>query len=182
MRLAFAAGLAVVAALGQARTARADVALRERAGVYQLDGIFSVQASSALVWGVLTDYEGIGRFVDSIKESRVLKRERGGVIIEQVGRAGFLIFSKEVKLVLAVDEQPDSEIDFRELQGPFERYVGSWRIRAGGGGCLVCYRLDAQPAASLVPGFVARRVMRKTVGRLLEEVRREIERRAAAHG
>src|SRR5262245_29342018 len=56
---------------------------------YVVDAAFDVNVPASLAWEVLTDYEGIGRFVSSIRQSTVKRREAGRVLLEQhgVGRA-----------------------------------------------------------------------------------------------
>jgi hypothetical protein len=148
-------------------------------GAYRLAGEFAVEAGTAVIWGVLTDYDGIGSFVSSIKSSRVLRREPEAAVIEQEGDGRFLFFSRRVKLTLAVRENNPAGIDFRDLDGSqFKQYEGSWRISLSTGGCVVAYELTALPDPSLWPRFAARKTLRKNVQRQLEEVRVEIERRA----
>ncbi|MBI3553392.1 MAG: SRPBCC family protein [Elusimicrobia bacterium] len=171
---AMTAGCVAFAALAEP----AEVSLRSEGGVYHLDGRFAVNASSALTWEVLTDYDGIGGFVSSILGSRVLRREPGGAVIEQVGSGRFLFFSRRVRLTLAVREEPMARVDFRELSRlQFRQYRGSWRIDASGSGCIVHYELAAEPDPSLGPRFIAKRVLKGNAQRLLDEVRAEIERR-----
>src|SRR5688572_5621277 len=55
---------------GAVRTAIQD----DADGSYQVDGSFEVQAPRSVVWAVLTDYDGIGGFVKSIRRSAVTAR------------------------------------------------------------------------------------------------------------
>ena len=148
-------------------------------GAYHLAGKFAVEAGTAVIWGVLTDYDGIGSFVSSVKSSRVLRREPEATVIEQEGDGWFLFFSRRIKLTLAVREHNPAGIDFRDLDGSqFKQYEGSWRISPSTGGCVVAYELTAQPDSSIGPRFAARKALRKNVQSQLEEVRAEIKRRA----
>jgi hypothetical protein len=164
-------------------------------GIYLLNGEFTVRASSSAAWEVITDYDAIGRFVSSIRSSRVLKRGPGSAIIEQEGNCRFLFFSRRVKLTLAVKESPPGRVYFREISGPqFKRYQGSWTITdsialpPGGlrasnkamgskAGCSVSYELVVAPNFSVVPRFITKSVLKKSAQQLLNEVRTEIERR-----
>lgn len=147
-------------------------------GVYFLNGEFTVRASSSTAWGVITDYDAIGRFVSSIRSSRVLKRELGRAVIEQEGNCRFLFFSRRVKLTLAVKESPPGRVHFREISGPqFKRYQGSWTIAGSTASCSVKYELIVAPNFSVVPRFITKSVLKKSAQQLLNEVRTEIERR-----
>lgn len=148
-------------------------------GSYLLDGEFWAEATPAVAWQVLTDYDGIGGFVSSIRSSRVLRRGTGTAVIEQEGTGRFLLFSRSVKLTLEVREERPKRLDFRDIEGrQFKQYEGSWTIASSSGGCRVGYRLAAQPDPSLGPRFAAKAVLKKNARRLLEEVRAEIEHRA----
>lgn len=174
---AFAAGLLFLCST--AFPSNVQVRLDEtEEGAYRLAGEFAVGADTASIWGVLTDYDGIGSFVSSVKSSRVLGRGSGSVVIEQEGSGRFLFFSRRVKLTLAVREQAAERIDFRDIDGSqFKRYEGSWRISSSSGSYAVVYELTAQPDASLGPRFAAGKALRKNVRRQLEEVQAEIKRR-----
>ena len=52
---------------------------------YVVDAAFDVNVPTSLAWEVLTDYEGIGRFVSSIRQSTIQRREAGRVLLEQHG-------------------------------------------------------------------------------------------------
>ena len=148
-----------------------------RPGRYEIEGRFTVDAATATAWGVITDYDGIDRFVSSMQSSRVLRREPGRTVIEQIGRGHFLFFHKTVELTLDVKEEP-GRVEFQKDYGPdFNAYSGSWEIHPFEGGCSVVYRLDAEPAASLGPRFAAKRALKQTAEDLLKQVRQEILRR-----
>jgi ribosome-associated toxin RatA of RatAB toxin-antitoxin module len=147
-------------------------------GVYRLDGEFTVDAATATAWAVVTDYDRIEHFVSSIESSRILRRDADGAVVEQVGRGKFLFFSRRAKLTLDVREKGPGRLEFRRISGPeFLGYEGSWTVSPSMDGCIVEYALRAEPAPGVAPKFAAKRVLRKTVQGLLDEVRAEILRR-----
>jgi hypothetical protein len=78
---------------------------------------------------------------------------------------------------LAIREEAEASILFRDLSGKdFEFYEGSWRIEPSNQGVWVRYELRARPLFS-VPGFVAKRMFKRTAEDLLGQVRLEILRR-----
>lgn len=170
------------AALLAASAVRAQVAVAVSAGAegeYRLTGRFGVDARPELAWSVLTDYEGLSGFVSSIRASRVLSRDGEGALIEQEGTGRFLFISRRVRLRLAVRERAPSSLSFEDIDGgQFRVYRGSWTITPEGEGCVVDYELVARPEPSLAPDFAAARALRKSVQRLLGEVREEMGRRA----
>jgi len=179
--LGAAAALVAAAALpvSAARTEpKVSLDVRGAAGAYHVEGAFSVAAPADVAWGVVTDYNGISRFVSSVVESRVLSRRPGVTVLEQVGSGRFFFVSRKVALTLAVTETPRTRVDFRELEGGFAQYEGSWQILPSQDGCLVGYELTAKPGPGLAPRFAARAALRRGAEELLDEVRREILRRA----
>lgn len=170
-----AAGL--LASAGQAGEIAVRVSESSRR-VYELEGRFEVSAPSSVVWDVLADYDGIDEFVPSVIESRLVHRRAGAALIEQRMAGKALIFSREVELTLEVREVLNERIAFQDVsQRDFSQYAGEWRLAAAGGGTAVTYRLTASPRFT-APDFLTRGAFKRGVRELLEEVRREILRRA----
>jgi carbon monoxide dehydrogenase subunit G len=169
----------VAAALPSVALAQsADVTIRDdERGMYRVEGAFVVDAPRTVVWEVLTDYEGIDEFVSSILRSEVTERRPDGLLLQQEAVGKLFLFSKSIHLLLEVREEPEHTIAFRDVSGrSFESYSGEWRIEDAGDAVRVSYALSAKPAFRQPP-FVARRTMRDSVQRLLDEVRLEIESR-----
>ena len=146
---------------------------------YSIEGVFQVKASSTAVWDVLTDYDRIGRFVSSMRHSRVVEtRPDGTLIMEQEAVGRVLFFSRTVRLRLEVRRDAEG-LRFEDLDHKdFRRYAGSWTTRAAAGGTEVTYRLEAEPDF-MAPSLLKRRGLRRGAKDLLEQVRAEILRREA---
>ncbi len=177
-------GLACALGLCVSSTAwGADVSLRieeDRPGWYVMEGSFTVAATREMVWGVLTDYDRIGRFVSSIRTSRVLERHPDHLLLEQVASGGVLFFRRRTSVLLVIYEEPLRSIWFQDTSGKdFVSYAGAWRIEPQPRYVRVEYRLEAAPRF-YIPGFLARGIFRKSAERLLDEVRLEIMKRASA--
>ena len=145
---------------------------------YTVDASFDVNVPSSVAWEVLTDYEGIGRFVSSIRQSAIKRRESGRVLLEQhaVGRAW--IISVPMHVVLDVREQDQRVLAFRDVCGKsFRTYEGTWELTPTPGGTRVTYRLKADPNGRQ-PAMLAKSAIRGSVRKLLDEVRGEILARA----
>jgi carbon monoxide dehydrogenase subunit G len=162
--------------------ANAPVTVDVESGVdesYVVDAAFDVNAPAPIAWEVLTDYEGIGRFVSSIRYSTIKQREAGRVVLEQHGVGRAWIVSLPMHVVLDVREQDQRVLSFRDLCGKsFTTYEGSWELTTIDGGTRVTYRLKADPNGKQ-PAMLARSAIRGSVRKLLDEVRHEMLARAA---
>ena len=177
-------GLACALGLCVSSTAwGADVSLRieeDRPGWCVMEGSLTVAATREMVRGVLTDYDRIGRFVSSIRTSRVLERHPDHLLLEQVASGGVLFFRRRTSVLLVIYEEPLRSIWFQDTSGKdFVSYAGAWRIEPQPRDVRVEYRLEAAPRF-YIPGFLARGIFRKSAERLLDEVRLEIMKRASA--
>ena len=144
----------------------------------QLEGRFTTGAASATAWSVLTDYDHIPAFVDSMRSSRVKARGDGYLLVEQESVAKVLWFRRKLDVVLKVREEPPRLIAFEDVsKASFERYEGSWTLQNTPGGREVVYRLTIK---GRLVGLVARSRSQTMVKDLLEQVRAEIGRRDAA--
>ena len=164
--------------LGATRAISVDVENAARK-TYVVDAAFDVNAPATVAWEVLTDYEGIGRFVSSIRHSTIKKRESGRVLLEQHGVGRAWIVSLPMHVVLDVREESQRILIFRDVCGKsFSTYAGAWELIAIEGGTHVSYRLKADPNGRQ-SAVLARSAIRGGVKKLLNEVRNEILARAA---
>jgi carbon monoxide dehydrogenase subunit G len=144
----------------------------------RLDGSFTVDCPAATAWSVLTDYDHIQKFVTSMRKSRVKERGDGFLLVEQESVAKLFLFHRTLHVLLKVVEKPLQSIAFDDVaKTSFARYTGSWTLQEVAGGLEVAYRLTVQ--GGLV-GMTPRGSSQQMVRSLLEQVRAEIGRRAAA--
>ncbi len=161
---------------------RGEVSVQEQSdgGVYEIEGSFGLDArvSGDVVWGVLSDYDHLGRFISSLKESEVKRRLPHEVLLEQEGAGKGLLALEPFRVLLDVREKPTREIDFTDiLHRDFDVYEGSWRLRERPDGWRVSYRLRAKPRWAL-PGFIGKPAFASGAADLLAELRAEIVRRS----
>ncbi len=146
-------------------------------GVYRVEGAFEVEAPLEAVWEALADYDQIGKFVSTIRESRVTDRTPIALTLVQEAEIQVLMFSQKVSLVLEVREDFKKSIVFQDtLLKDFSKYEGSWRMEETGGKVHVRYGLHAKPRFE-IPGFLGRLLFEGSASDLLKEVRIEILRR-----
>jgi ribosome-associated toxin RatA of RatAB toxin-antitoxin module len=176
--------LALLAAAGSVAAATApepDITVREADGVYSVGATFTVAAPAAAVRAVLTDYNNIPSFMPDVRRSRVLDRESGYVRVEQHAVASFMLFSKDIHLVLMIEEGPET-LRFGDTAGTsFRLYEGSWSLTPTAEGTTVAYALNARPSFS-VPGFVLRRLLDRDARVMIDRLRIEIAARVMRAG
>jgi carbon monoxide dehydrogenase subunit G len=167
------------AAVLSAHTAITVDVARGADDAYIVDASFDVDVPQQIAWQVLTDYEGLGRFVSSIRQSTVRRREAERVILEQYGVGRAWIVSVPMHVVLDVREEEQRSVTFRDLCGKsFSTYEGKWEVVQATAGTRVTYQLKADPNGKQ-PAVLARSAIRGSVRKLLDEVRAEILARAA---
>ncbi len=179
--------LCLLATIGNAGVARAtqdggadDPVLSETltSGVYALEGSFQVKAEPSLVWQVLTDYDHLSHFVPSVRTSVATVRLDGGLSVAQQFEVNVLIFSRDMRVRLSIDEEPERRIAFRDTaKHDFDLYQGSWTITKTATGSRVVYLLQARPHEA-VPEFVSRGAFKDSALQMLGQLRDEIVRRS----
>ncbi|MHB2025991.1 MAG: SRPBCC family protein [Elusimicrobiota bacterium] len=146
---------------------------------YEVQGEFSVEASSQDVWNVLTDYNHLSGFIPGLFSSSVRKRWLNGVLLSQKAEGKFYFFSRPVQVLLHIAETPLIRIDFNDvLRKDFRIYKGAWTIRNKkySPQSEVHYELEASPDRG-IPAPIAGLVLKRNAASLLESVRTEILRR-----
>ena len=152
----------------------------EVSGVYALEGGFEVNAGNHVVWQVLTDYDDLPHFVPSVRSSIAWKLADGGLLVVQDFEGKALIFTRDMRVRLAVSEQPERGIVFRDTAlGDFEVYEGSWQLQPTSRGTKVAYRLRAR-LRDAPPDFIARGAFKGSAVQMLGLLRDEIVRRDLA--
>jgi hypothetical protein len=177
----FITTVAIAAATLAAAAAAPDgpiISVRESGGDYTVSAEFTVPQPAAVARGVLTDYANIPRFMPAVRKSLVLSQEPGRARVEQEAVSKFVWFSKEVYLVLDIEEVADA-IRFRDdCSRSFERYEGAWTLSPRATDTMIRYQLTARPAFN-VPGFVLKKLLNRDAGVMIARLRAEIARAAA---
>jgi hypothetical protein len=154
-----------------------DLTVTNHEGLYRVRGAFSVMACIDTAWAVLTDYDGIPRFVKSVRASVVERSPEGPRRVNQEAVQKVLLFRKTVHVALEIEEDRPYRVGFKDaLKRDFKLFEGAWTIEPRGDSLTVRYALDAEPM-SQPPGIVGRMVMSGSAHDQLEQVRAEILRR-----
>ena len=137
----------------------------------------------ALVWAVLTEYERYPRFISSMRDSRIVSRNLGGLVVEQKGRFSFLFFSQDIEARMLVSEFPPNIIESSVLEGNFKVMNGRYELLQVGDNTRISFSGRLIPKFSLPPVFgksIVRSVLLRNVNELIAEIlRRDAETRLA---
>ncbi|MCO5604462.1 hypothetical protein L7F22_058628 [Adiantum nelumboides] len=120
--------------------------LLENGGVHrQVVASITVKASSKDVWNVLTAYEALPEFVPNLVNSVVLSRDGNKVRLIQEGCKCLLYMVLHARVVLDLWEQPEQEITFKQVQGDFDSFQGTWTLnQLGGQHTVLKYAVDTK--------------------------------------
>ena len=166
----FTAAMSVVAGADEQAT------VSEAGGVYSVRASFTVVQSPAAAMAVLTDYEHLARFMPGLQSSVIVGRDGARVTVNQEAVAKFLTFSKQISLVLEVNEGAGALTFADHGHKSFSCYQGSWQVSTLNGRTLVIYTLTAKPAFS-VPEFILSKLFRRDAGRMISALQKEISSR-----
>lgn len=140
----------------------------------------------AVVWEVLSDYEGLDAIIPAVSDSRIVGEEDGRLILRQEGRAGMWFVKRGFSVTFRVEEKPMSSILFEAFEGDFETFRGVWQVKPARNGTLVRHEVQVVPRF-WAPGWAMRRIagemmmdtLRGVVGKCFEVGRAAGDGRAA---
>ena len=150
---ALAAALGVLSA-AQPATAQ-EISMRaERQGEFVVvSATVELQVEQRLAWDVLADYDHLAEFIPDMQSSRVLARNADGVIVEQKGEIGFLIFRQPVDVRLVVSEFPPQRIVARAISGNLKEMEARYELESSSAGVKISYFGRFIPDFLLPPVF-----------------------------
>jgi hypothetical protein len=155
------------------------VSLDREAGHCHAQGRFHAAVPVAIAWQVLTDYEGITRFVHSVRESRLEPGPDGQPRLRQDAVGSAFLVHRRVRVLLKLDEVPNRRIGFHDVLGEdFREYHGEWRLLPDTAGVRIEYELSAEPNSALLRMFCRGSLLHGAED-LLAQVRDEMLRRGA---
>ena len=136
--------------------------------VYQITSSGTVEATPAAVWRILTDYNHLADYLPNLKSTRVVSRNGDRVIVEQVGAARFLFFSRTIRLLVQVNERAPDRIDIGLIEGDMKVYRATWEFSPlpGATGTRVVYNATIVPKFD-VPGIVGTKVVKKDIAEMM---------------
>ncbi len=142
---------------------------------FKVSGDVEVQASRALAWEALTDYEGWARFLPDLHVSRIVSRTP-----LRIAQRGSLPWLPGIPIVVLADvvEQPKTKLSFSKIQGNVMFLEGEWRISGKDGALRLDYHAEVIPGFPLPANLSVELVQKDTRARV-EAMAEEILRRAS---
>ena len=122
-------------------------------------------------------------FIPGMTESRTVSRSGSKAVVEQTGKAGSLLFSYPIDIVVLVDEHPPTGISVHLLGGNLRTFEGGYRLEPVAGfddSFFLSWSGVIEPEFSL-PSFITTWTLRQSVEAEFRAMIAEIERRAALH-
>jgi ribosome-associated toxin RatA of RatAB toxin-antitoxin module len=151
---------------------------RQSGGVRRLAVRMRLAVDPLWVWGVLTDYDNLHRFIPNLASSRQIWRRGQRVALEQVGTQQFcgLRFSARVEIEIEEDTSAGC-LRFHMLRGDFRRFEGVWQVSAGEGGTTLLYDLTVQGRPGMPITLIEQR-LQEDLANNIRGVQQEAQRRA----
>lgn len=140
----------------------------------------TIDASVAVIWTTLTDYDRLPEFIPGLRKSKVIGRRGTTVIVEQSGEARFLMFTFPIDATLEAVERPPFSIQVRALSGNLRHFEGGYQVEPepNGGKIVLRWVGTIIPEVSLPP-LIGEVIMRMRIEDQFIGMVREIERREA---
>ena len=142
-----------------------------------------VTASPEAVWGVLTDYDNLYRFIPNMTSSKILESRGNRKVIEQVDSRQVFLISIVSRTKLAVQETDRKQIDFRLIDGDLSQMEGYWKMelvssvpKRPPNQVLITYAVNAQPNSG-TPTDAFYGIFKEALGDTLQAIKREIKSR-----
>lgn len=148
--------------------------------VERVDSLFRVHASVVLpltpcdAYRLLTDYRSLPDYIPGMLQIRYIRISDNRVKVWQEGEVEVLFFQVKLASSLVMEEIPRQRIAFEQTEGDLESYSGEWRLLKTGEGTRVSYdaAITLKPDF-YIPGFLARSVLEKEVGKRFEALAKE---------
>lgn len=168
----------LLAASLAAAAAEPEVRIELSGDAYAVFARIAVGVDRSIAWGVITDYNGLRRFVPDMDESRIVSRPGEPTLVRQTGAWSFLGYRVPVQIVARVDEQPMRSVRFHSVSGNVRVENGEWSIADEGQGVAITYRVECTPEF-WVPPWLGSMLIRREVRSKLERIAQEMRRRDA---
>jgi ribosome-associated toxin RatA of RatAB toxin-antitoxin module len=174
-------GLTVVGA-GQAFAADPPTVNFQQQGTHLLvSGEVLVPVSPATAWTVLTDYEGIPRFVPGVRVSRVIERSGNTHVVQQQGEMQANNMRMFYFGTIRFTEEPSSRLAVHFLDGTFRNMQGKWLLEGKRAPVKLAYHLDFDTGTPYpAPAMVM--MLQQQVVHWVGSLAAEMERRPKANG
>ena len=139
-----------------------------------------LDASYAVAWATLTDYNHLAQFIPGMRRSAVVEQRANSAVVEQLGEARFLFFTFPIEVTVESTSRPPNSIDIRVLKGNLKRLDGGYRIESVAAGKLLLRWEGVIEPEGMLPPLLGEAVMRANIEDQFSGMVHEIERRESA--
>ncbi len=155
-----------------------QVDVARRGAVYMVSAAMEVPVTVAEAWGVMTDYDGMARFVPNLSESRVVERAGQRWTVEQKGVARFGPLRLRFESTRELDLTPTERVASRQVKGEMRSVSSVTTFAHAGGGTRITYSAQMEPGFWF-PAFVSERLIANALRDQFEAFAGEMVRRRA---
>lgn len=140
-----------------------------------------VPAPPAVLWGTLTDYDNLQRFVPDLRHSRVASAPGEPLVVDQDGVGRFLVLRFPIRVTFAIEVEGGNVIRFHRIAGNIREMAGSYRVDGEGTATRLHYEARLTPDF-WVPPWIGPGILQAAVSRQLQGIIDEALRRAEYDG
>ena len=144
-------------------------------GIERGERTIRIAATARACFEALLDFESYPEWQESVKETRILERDREGrgSLVETVIDARV----RTVRYVLRYAYEPFTRISWDYVEGDLRSVEGDYRFAEHDGGTDVTYRLavDVGGLGRFLPGEVKRRAAEHMMRTAVEDLRARVE-------
>jgi len=144
----------------------------------KVDVEFTVDASPADAWNVLTDYDHMHKIVSNVEESKIVKRDGEKLEVAQKGRAGVGLLQMKFENVREIVLTPQRQIRSRMISGDMKSSEFTTQVRDEGGKTRITNHGRYLPAV-YVPPVIGPAFIEAETRKQFQELRTEMLRRKA---
>jgi ribosome-associated toxin RatA of RatAB toxin-antitoxin module len=118
-----------------------------------------INASSAEVWAVLTDYNNFNQFIPNVTFSQLIESNDNVKIIEQISERILFGLPIQTRMRTQNEEIDRQQINFTLINGDLSKLEGYWKIESvtsansTGNQVLLTHQVEAQPPAGIPPAI-----------------------------
>lgn len=172
---------ALPARAAEERNSDVEVTVRVSGYDVQVTVAFTVDATPQEAWAVLTDFDGMEKFVSNLKTSEVLARQGNVVRVHTKGHASFGPIQFPFEAVRELTLTPFERIQSKQVSGTLKRFEGETRITPTAQGTRITYRGDSTSNQS-IPFIVGPSFIKSETEEQFHEMQTEILRRRMEAG
>ena len=132
-------------------------------GVHNIVITKNVKSDIDTVWQTLTDYPSLSHFVRRMKRSSLITRNKSKKLVEQIGVIRFLLFKREFKVLLVVEEKYPLAIEMTQIEGDFEYFQSKYHIdKKSNDSVRLTWRGQLHPSF-FVPPIIGRKMIETNI-------------------